>query len=118
MGRLIACLALALLASLAANGLLGWGYLGQRDKATTTTAQRDDARGDASACSDATDDLRALANRRHAAAAPARAAATTTAQALNQRADHTLTRQPADPTDSCASLQALGDEWLQGRSKP
>ena len=30
MGRLTAGLALALLASLAANGLLGWAYLGQR----------------------------------------------------------------------------------------
>ena len=109
---------IALLASLAANGLLGWAYLGQRDTAAAAAVQRDAARGDASACSDATEDLRDLANQRHAAAAPARAAAATKAQALNQRADDTLTRQPADPTDSCASLQALGDEWLQGRAKP
>ena len=71
MGRLTAGLALALLASLAANGLLGWAYLGQRDDATQARAdlgameqQRDGARADARACSDATDDLRTLADQR------------------------------------------------------
>ena len=38
MGRLTAGLALALLASLAANGLLSWAYLGQRDDATQARA--------------------------------------------------------------------------------
>lgn len=109
---------IVLLVSLAANGLLGWAYLGQRDTAAAAVVQRDAARGDASACSDATEDLRMLADKRHAAAAPARAAASTAARTLNQRADYTLTRQPKDPANSCASLQALGDEWLQGRVKP
>ena len=50
-----------------------------------------------------------MAAQRAAEAAPARAAAAGRAQALNARADYTLSRQPA-PGDSCASLQALGAE--------
>lgn len=70
----------------------------------------------ASACSDATEDLRQLADKRKAAAAPARAAAASTAQGLQQRADYTLGLQPKVPGDMCASMQALGDEWLKGRA--
>ena len=116
---------LALGISLAANGLLGWAYLGQRDKTTAARGevtamqqQRDGAREAASACSDAVDDLRTLADRRLAAAEPARAAAASTARNLQQRADYTLGLKPRIPTDACASMQALGDEWLQGRAKP
>lgn len=108
----------ALALSVAANGLLGWAWLDQRDDTTAAIAARDQARGAASACSDATDDLRTLANKRSAAAAPARSAAAATAQGLRQRADNTLGLQPKDPGDLCASMQALGDEWLQGRAKP
>lgn len=109
---------IALIISLAANGVLGWSYLGQRDATTAATHQRDQARTDASACSDATEDLRTLANKRSTAAAPARAAAATAAKILSQRADATLSQQPKVPGDMCASMQALGDEWLQGRAKP
>lgn len=109
---------IALIISLAANGVLGWSYLGQRDATTAATHQRDQARTDASACSDATEDLRTLANKRSAAAAPARVAAATAAKSLSQRADATLSQQPTVPGDMCASMQALGDEWLQGRAKP
>lgn len=103
--------------SLAANGVLGWAYLGQRDDATAAAGQRDQARADATACSDAVEDLRELADKRRAAAAPARAAAGTAAQGLNQRADRTLGLQPKVPGDMCASMQALGDDWLQGRGQ-
>ena len=80
MGRLTAGLAIALLASLAANGAMGWAYLGQRDDAAQARAdlgameqQRDSARQAASACSDATDDLRTLADQRAIEAQAARA---------------------------------------------
>jgi len=110
--------AVILLVSLAANAALGWAYLGQRDNLAKATEQRDTARGDALACSDATEALRELAAKRSAAAAPARAAAASTARTYQQRADHTLGLQPSKPADLCASMQAMGDEWLQGRARP
>ncbi|MBV7541022.1 hypothetical protein KW835_07980 [Acidovorax sp. sic0104] len=106
----------ALVISLAANAWLGRAYLGQRDETTAAAGQRDQARADATACSDAVEDLHELGRKRAAAAAPARAAATTAAQGLNARADYTLGLQPKVPGDMCASMQALGDEWLQGRA--
>ncbi|GAB2472289.1 hypothetical protein GCM10027082_24760 [Comamonas humi] len=115
----------ALLMSLAANGLLGWAYLEQRDKTAAAAtslrdmqAQRDGARADASACSDAVDDLRDLAQKRAKEGEKARHAAAATARPLERRADYTLGLQPKDPFNQCASMQALGDEWLQGRAKP
>lgn len=116
---------IALAISVAANVALGWAYLGQRDDNTTARSelrdmqgQRDGARQMASECSDATEALRELAHKRAAAAAPARAAAASTANALQQRADYTLSLKPRDPANQCASMQALADEWLQGRVKP
>lgn len=118
-------LVLALLVSLAANGALGWAYLGQRDKAAIAKAeardmlgQRDGARQAASACSDAVDDLRDLAAQRAAEAVKARQAATAAARPLERRADYTLGLQPKDPLNQCGSMQALGDEWLQRRAMP
>ncbi|WP_333907557.1 hypothetical protein, partial [Delftia acidovorans] len=108
----------------AGNLLLGWAWLSARDDAATAAAevvsmkqQRDGARQAAQVCSDATEALGAVAAKRAAEAAPARAAAAGRAQALNARADYTLSRQPA-PGDSCAALQALGADWLKGRAKP
>jgi len=56
-----------LAASIAGNAALEWAYLGQRDKITEARGevtameqQRDGARGAASACSDAVDDVRTL----------------------------------------------------------
>lgn len=102
--------------SLVANAGIGIGYLGQRDKAMQAIEQRDSARGAASACSDATEDLRTLADKRAVEASSARAAAAGKATALVQRADVTLAQQPKDPANSCASIQALGDDWLKGRT--
>lgn len=115
----------AIVAALAAgNLLLGWSWLSARDDAATARAelvsmqqQRDGARQAAQACSDATEALGAVAEQRAAEAGPARAAAAGQAQALNARADYTLSRQPAQG-DSCAALQALGADWLKGRAKP
>lgn len=125
MGRLTAGLALALLASLATNGLLGWTYLGQRDDATQARAdlgameqQRDGARADASACSDATDDLRTLADQRAIEAQAARAEAAAKAKSHNQKADAILATPPAVPGDDCRSAQLRIGDWLKGRAKP
>lgn len=116
-------IALAMLA--AGNLLLGWAWLDARDEAATARAhlvgmtdQRDGARRAAQACSDATEALGRLAEQRTAEAAPARAAAAGQAAALNARADYTLATAPPVPGDSCASLQALGGDWLKGRVKP
>jgi type II secretory pathway pseudopilin PulG len=101
--------------SLILSAGLGIGYLGQRDKATQALEQRDSARTAASACSDATEALRELADKRKVEAASARAAAAVKATTLDKRADATLSQQPIDPANSCASIQALGDDWLKGR---
>lgn len=114
----------ALAISVAANAVLGWAYLGQRDETATAQAdlramegQRDGARQAASACSDSVDDLRELADKRAREAAPARAAAASAAQGHNQRADLILSTPALVPGDACASAQARVDEWLKGRVK-
>ena len=118
-------LAVLLLVSLAANGVLTWAYLGQRDKAmaartsvTGVERERDGARGVAQACSDGVEGLESAVARQQAQAEPARAAAAAQAQALNQLADYTLSTAPAAPGDACASAQAMGSAWLKGRAKP
>lgn len=115
----------AIIVALAAgNLLLGLAWLSARDDLATAraelvsmTGQRDGALKGAQACSDATEALGAVAAQRAADAAPARAAAAGQAQALNARADYTLSRQPA-AGDSCAAIQTLGRDWLKGRVKP
>ena len=47
----------------------------------------------------------------------ARADAAGKAKNHDQRADYTLGLRPKVPGDMCASMQALGDEWLQGRAQ-
>lgn len=118
-------LAVLLLVSLTANAVLGWAYLGQRDGATAARTsitgverERDGARGAAQACSDGVEGLESAAAQQQAQAEPARAAAAALAQALNQRADYTLSTAPATPGDACVSAQALGSAWLKGRAKP
>ena len=125
MGRLTAGLALALLGSLAANGLLSWAYLGQRDDATQARAdlgameqQRDGARADARACSDAVDNLRDLADRLADDAKAARAEAAAKAKGHNQKADAILATPPAVPGDDCQSAQVRVANWLKGRAQP
>lgn len=116
----------AIMVALAAgNLLLGLAWLSARDDAATARAelvsmqeQRDGALKGAQACSDATQALGTAAAQRAAEAAPARAAAAGQAAVLNARADYTLATAPAAPGDSCASLQALGADWLKGRAKP
>lgn len=111
-------LVVVLALSVAGNALLGRAWLSARDDLAAATVQRDDARTDATACSDATEDLRDLADKRNAESAPARAAAAAVARTLTRRADATLASAPAVPGDMCASMQDLGDAWLQGKGAP
>lgn len=111
-----------ILASLAANAVLGWAYLGQRDDTAIAKAdlraiedQRDGARQAASACSDSVDDLRELADKRARDAAPARAAAASAAHGHNQKADAILATPAPVPGDACASAQARVNDWLKNR---
>lgn len=115
---------IALAISVAANGVFGWAYLGQRDKTTTAQTalrdmkgQRDGARQVASECSDSVDDLRALADKRARDAEPARAVAATTAKAHSSKADAILSTPAPVPGDVCASAQVRVDDWLKGRAK-
>lgn len=123
--KLLPALVAVLVASTAGNALLGWAWLSARDDAAAASAdlvstqqQRDGALKGAQACSDATEALSTAAAQRATEAAPARAAAAGQAAALNAWADYTLATVPAAPGDSCASLQALGADWLKGRAKP
>lgn len=123
--KVLLIMGLALLASLVGNVALTLAYLGQRDAATTMAAalramegERDSARSLASACSDAVQDLRDLADKRAREAAAARATAASKARDHEQRADEILATPPAVPGDACASAQHQVDNWLQGRAKP
>ena len=116
---------IVLLISLAANGALGWAYLGQRDETTKAIAdlgsmrdQRDGLSKVAGECSASVDDLRKRAELRYDVAAPARAAAASTAQNHNRRADAILAAPAPVPGDACASAQARVDDWLKGRAQP
>ncbi len=118
-------LQIILLVSLAANGLLGWTYLGERDDATEARAavsakgqELAGVRGAAEACSSKVDELRTLADKRAQEAAPARRAAADRAADHNRKADAILAAPPAAPGDACASAQVHVDTWLQGRARP
>lgn len=108
----------ALLVSLAANGALGWAYLGVRDRAGVATTERDDARGAASACSDATEDLRAAADKRAVDGRTRQAGARQAAVERTSTAQQILATPAAVPGDDYASARARVDGWLKTRAKP
>lgn len=107
---------IALLISLAGNVALGWAWLDTRDDFATATVQRDQARGDASACSDATEALREQADKRAAAGKTATAAARAVAAGKQGRAQVILTTPPSVPGDDYASARRRADDWLLGRA--
>ncbi|WP_177225418.1 hypothetical protein [Variovorax sp. OK605] len=72
----------------------------------------------ASACSDATDDLRELADRRAVEAKKAQAIARDAANGRQQTAHTILSTPAAVPGDACASAQVRVDAWLWGRVQP
>lgn len=111
----VQALSLALALSLAGNAALGWAWSGARDAKVQAVLERDAAQDAATACSDATDDLRDLADKRAKEAAPARAAAKLSSGKLAKRADRTLATQQVGT--GCEGMQALGDGWLKERAK-
>lgn len=114
----------ALLCSLVANGLLGWGYLAGRDKLAAlqervqaVAQERDSALAGAQACSDGVARLQAQAERREREAAAARRQAAQAAADHARRADEVLAAPPAVPGDDCASARVRIGRWLKGRAR-
>lgn len=122
MNLLLIAVVVAVLA-VVGNAGQAWLYLGLRDELTLAKAatdarekELDAARQGASACSDAVDDLRTLADQRASEAATARATAATQAHAAAQRADAILASPAAVPGDDCKSAKVRVEHWLQTRS--
>ena len=114
----------ALLCSLVANGLLGWGYLAGRNKLAAlqervqaVAQERDSALAGAQACSDGVARLQTLAESRAREAAAARKLAAQAAADHARRADAVLAAPPAVPGDDCASARVRVGDWLKGRAR-
>lgn len=107
-------LGIALAISMGLNAIGGWAYLGQRDATVAAQGERDQARAAATACSDATEALRTLADQREKENKALRAAAALKAQGHDQKADEILAT-PASNPDSCIAADQRFDNWLKGR---
>ena len=107
-------LSIALAISMAANAGLTYVYLGQRDETTIAQGERDQARGAATACSDATEALRELSDKRAKEAAKARQDAAAKAKNKEELADAILST-PASDTDDCKAAATRATTWLKGR---
>ncbi|KQM78925.1 hypothetical protein [Xylophilus sp. Leaf220] len=111
-------IAYLLAASIAANAALGWAWIDARDARTVAEQQRDQARADATAASDAVEALEDVAKKRAAAAKPVQAAARAAAVAAQQRATQEIATRAAVAGDDYASVQVRLQRWEQGRAKP
>lgn len=107
-------LGIALAISMGLNAVGGWAYLGQRDATVAAEKDRDQARDAATACSEATQDLRDLADKRAKEAAKARQDAAAKARSREELADAILST-PASDTDDCKAAQQRATTWLKGR---
>lgn len=120
--NLPAILGLLLAISLGANAVLTKVWLGADRRATAVTEQLGQARSAATACSDATEALRELADKRAEAGKAATAAAEARARTAEQRANAERTRPVAPPeaapAQACETAQAQNAEWLASRRKP
>ena len=111
----IAIIAIALAISLSGNAALGWAWLGSRDEIAAQGVQLDAAGKAATACSEATDKLLTLADKRLEEAKTARAAAAAAAKGRQQRADDILSAPPSVPGDDCKSAEYRATKWLRSR---
>lgn len=125
MGRLIPALTVALILSLLGHIWQATTYLELRDALTSAGAEvarlaekLAGAQSLASACSDATEDLRELADKRELEAAGAREQAKSAAAGHEKQADAILAKPDPVPGDACASAQLLVDDWLSQRTSP
>jgi len=107
-------LGVALAISMAGNAGLTYAYLGQRDETTAAQGERDQARSAATACSDATQDLRDLADQRAKEATKARQDAAAKARSREELADAIL-NTPASDADDCKAAAQRATAWLKGR---
>lgn len=107
-------LGVALAISMAGNAGLTYAYLGQRDETTAAQGERDQARSAASACSDATEALAELADKRKKEAAQARQDAAAKAKDRDELADSIL-NTPASDANDCKAAQQRATTWLKGR---
>ena len=110
-------MAAALALSATGNAALGWAWVEARVANAAALAERDEARRMASACSDATADLRELADRRAAEARKAQAAARTAAIAREQMAQTILSTPAAIAGNDCGSARVRVDRWLAERGQ-
>lgn len=107
-------MAVILAISLLANAGLGYAYLDARDDVAAGEVKLSEARADATACSDATEALRTIADKREVENKALRKQAADRATALNQEADAILSTSASDPDDCKAATQRL-DRWLKAR---
>lgn len=114
-------LALLLALSVAGNAVMARLYLGATREAAQAGERLDQARATATACSDATEALREVADKRAAAAKIATAAAETRARTAEQRANRERSAPVAPPdapqAQACELAQQQNAEWLKGRQK-
>lgn len=106
----------ALAISLVGNAALGLLYLGERDRGTRLTGERDSARSQASACSDATEDLRDQAVKREKENKDLRAAATAFNRKQQALAGQIQKTPPTQPGNDCASAGDRFNNWLRGEA--
>lgn len=111
-------LLLVLAISLAANGALGWVYLGARDDVVAAKKDADAAKGAAETCSSAVDQLQIKAAANAKKFAKDLKAAQSKADTGDKKADEILATPATVPGDDCKSAQDRVDTWLAGRVKP
>lgn len=117
-GWAIAGLSLLLALSVAGNVAIGNAYLDKRDEVRDLTADRNQQRDAAQACSASVERIKTAAEKQTAFAAAAVAAARSAAVKRDERADQILSTPAAVPGNDCASAKARVDDWLSGRVGP
>jgi hypothetical protein len=108
-------LATLLAASVLANAVLGWSYLGARDERTEAIGARDQARAAATACSAGVSRLEDAARTRAGEAFRAMERARGQAVTHQAAAQRILSSAPSVPGDACKSAGDAIDAWLLGR---
>jgi hypothetical protein len=111
----VAMVLIALGISLAGNATLSLFWLGARDTVAKQGVQLKAAGVAAQACSDATDNLLTLADKRLEQAKAARAQAAAASKGRQQRADAILSAPASTPGDDCKSAGDRAAQWLKSR---
>ncbi len=109
---------LLLAVSLVVNLLLGWAYLGQRDKAVASGVREIQVTATALECSQGTAQLETQAQARQQAARPRIDAAADAARRRQEEAIRILSMPPSTPGDACRSADDRVADWWTRRSRP